>query len=129
MYLYLNMLSDQHKLIYLLNYHKKEMSLISVKQNLLEDKTFDKHRKEYILKIIDYLLIRNYISRTYCYSGWSVFHKPTIVKKMDEYIILDTINCKKKLALMLQLTNSKDFPYEPELLKKICDLLKFRLKR
>ena len=28
------------------------MSLISVKQSLLEDETFDKHRKEYILKII-----------------------------------------------------------------------------
>ena len=122
------MLSNESKLK--INYYSSNnMSLIAIKQNLLEVEDFKKFKREYILKIIDFLIMRKYILETYSYSGWGIFNRPIVVNRMKEYIRLDTINCKKKLALMLQLTNSKDFPYEPELFKRICDLLKFRLIR
>ena len=97
-------------------YSSNNISLIAIKENLSEVEDFKKFKREYILE-------------TYSYSGWGIFNKPIVINRMNEYIRLDTINCKKKLALMLQLTNSKDFPYEPELFKRICDLLKFRLIR
>ena len=110
-------------------YSSNNISLIAIKENLSEVEDFKKFKREYILKIIDFLIIRKYILETYSYSGWGIFNRPIVVNRMKEYIRLDTINCKKKLALMLQLTNSKDFPYEPELFKRICDLLKIRLIR
>ena len=122
------MLSNESKLR--INYYSSNnMSLIAIKENLLEVKDFKKFKREYILKIIDFLIMRKYILETYSYSGWGIFNKPIVINRMNEYIRLDTINCKKKLALMLQLTKSKDFPYEPILFKKICDLLKIRLIR
>ena len=110
-------------------YSSNNISLIAIKENLSEVEDFKKFKREYILKIIDFLIMRKYILETYSYSGWGIFNRPIVVNRMKEYIRLDTINCKKKLALMLQLTNSKDFPYEPILFKKICDLLKIRLIR
>jgi len=122
------MLSNESKLR--INYYSSNnMSLIAIKENLLEVENFKKFKREYILKIIDFLIMRKYILETYSYSGWGIFNKPIVINRMNEYIRLDTINCKKKLALMLQLTKSKDFPYEPILFKKICDLLKIRLIR
>ena len=122
------MLSNESKLR--INYYSSNnMSLIAIKQNLLEVENFKKFKREYILKIIDFLIIRKYILETYSYSGWGIFNRPIVVNRMKEYIKLDTINCKKKLALMLQLTNSNNFPYEPILFKRICDLLKIRLIR
>ena len=122
------MLSNESKLR--INYYSSNnMSLIAIKENLLEVKDFKKFKREYILKIIDFLIMRKYILETYSYSGWGIFNRPIVVNRMKEYIKLDTINCKKKLAFMLQLTNSNNFPYEPILFKKICDLLKIRLIR
>ena len=55
------------------------------------------------------------------YSGWRVFHKDNVCDKIDDYIKLDLLNRKKIVALMFQLTNSRDLVFEPDLYKKICD--------
>ena len=100
-----------------------------IKNNIVLTSNYKNYSREYLYNILDYLYMRKLLQNEYSYSGWGVFHKKDAMKNIDDYIKLDTLNCKKKLALMLQLTNSKDFPYEPELFEKICDLLKFRLKR
>ena len=57
---------------------------------------YKQYSKKYIIELINYLHIRRFILDTYSYSGWGIFNKQIIIKKMDEYIALDTINCKKK---------------------------------
>jgi len=89
------MLSNESKLR--INYYSSNnMSLIAIKENLLEVENFKKFKREYILKIIDFLIMRKYILETYSYSGWGIFNKPIVINRMNEYIRLDTINCKKK---------------------------------
>jgi len=46
------------------------------------------------------------------------------MKYIDDYIKENTLNCKRKLAIMLQLVNSEDIVYEPNIFKCICDNLK-----
>ena len=122
------MLSNESKLR--INYYSSNnMSLIAIKENLSEVENFKKSKREYILKIIDFLIMRKYILETYSYSGWGIFNKPIVINRMNEYIRLDTINCKKKLALMLQLINSVDINYEPSIFKYICDNLHVKLIR
>lgn len=110
-------------------YGSTDWQLEDIKRDLFNIPKYKQYSKKYIIELINYLHIRRFILDTYSYSGWGIFNKQIIIKKMDEYIALDTINCKKKVALMLQLTNSKYFPYEPVLFKIICDQLKVKLIR
>ena len=108
-------------------YGSMNMSREDIKIDIVLTSNFKLYSREYLYDIINYLYTRKMLNTSYSYAGWPMFHKQKAVEHIDNYIKLDTLNCKKKVALMLQLTNNKNIVYEPELFKKICDNLKIRL--
>ena len=105
------------------------LSKDEIKENIVLTPNYKNYTREYLYNILDYLYMRKLLQNEYSYSGWGVFHKKDAMKNIDDYIKLDTLNCKKKLALMLQLINSVDINYEPSIFKNICDNLKIKLIR
>ena len=92
-------------------YGSIKMSKDEIKNNIVLTSNYKNYSREYLYNILDYLYMKKLLQNEYSYSGWNVFHKQDVMKNMDNYIKLDTLNCKKKLALMLQLTNSTDINY------------------
>ena len=113
----------------MLDYHG---SLVINKNDIINDilitEKYKKYNKEYLKNIINYLydnkFLINYGNMLEC-AG--IFYKSKILEKLDIYINLDLSNSKKKLALIMQLSNSKDLVYEPYIFQKICDHLKINL--
>ena len=110
-------------------YGSMNMPKDEIKNNIVLEPRYINYTREYLYTILDYLYTRNMLYKSYSYSGWNIFHKKDVMTYIDDYIKLDTLNCKKKVALMLQLTNSKDIKYEPHLFKIICDNLHIKLIR
>ena len=101
------------------------MSKDNVKNDIINTQKYKEYNKEYILNIIDILYSKGFLKKKqlYSYSGWGIFNKPIAIEYIDNFIKLNTLNCKKKLAVVLQLKYSKDIGYEPGLFKQICDNL------
>ena len=95
-----------------------------ITNNLTQTPKYVKYSKKYITDVINDLYMSKILSDSYSISGWHSFHKRGATNHIDKYIELDTLLSKKKLALMLQLTNSTDLVFEIDLHKKICDNIK-----
>jgi len=76
--------------------------------------------ESYIRYIMEYLYSKKILNDKYSISGWNMFHSEVVNNHIKDYIRLDTVNRKKIVAFMFQLTNS-DLVYEPNIYKKICD--------
>lgn len=81
----------------------------------------NKYNNDYIINILEYLYSKRLLEKEYSISGWNMFHCLTTIKHINDYILLDTLNRKKIVALMFQLINSSDLAFEPNIYKNICD--------
>jgi len=105
-------------------YGSINMSRDDIKNDIVLTPKYKNYNKEYLYEIINYLYTRNFLLKSYSCSGWNIFNKKDAMKYIDDYIKENTLNCKRKLAIMLQLVNSEDIVYEPNIFKCICDNLK-----
>ena len=105
-----------------MNYYGN-ISKVKIVNDLLKDGSFKEYSQKYIYERINYLYSNKMIYNYNSYAGWSVHSKNDIIDKLNSIIEIDLINIKKKVALMLQLVNSKDLCYEPYLFKQICDYI------
>ena len=94
---------------------KNDVMIIVLSSNIAKN-----YSESYIRYIMEYLYSRKILNNKYSISGWNMFHSEVVYNHIKDYIRLDTLNRKKIVALMLQLTNS-DLVYEPNIYKKICD--------
>ena len=90
--------------------------------SILETKKYKTYDKKYIYDIINLLCIEKLISDSYSISGWQIFHMKDVITKIDNYIIHDTIKCKKMLAF-IKLKDCGDI----EIYKKIYDNIKINI--
>ena len=80
-------------------YGSIKMSKDEIKENIVLISNYKNYSREYLYNILDYLYTHNMLYKSYSYSGWNVFHKKDVMTYIDDYIKLDTLNCKKKISI------------------------------